>query len=71
MQAAAMTMNHDIAAQRAIAGTTPLQGVGIDLLLDDSRTPVLLPTDPVDNYIVHEYQIRDVATFCGVRERPV
>jgi uncharacterized protein YlxW (UPF0749 family) len=55
--------NSEIADQRAIAGTVPLEGNGIDLLLDDSASHALLPSDPVDNYIVHEYQIRDAANL--------
>jgi uncharacterized protein YlxW (UPF0749 family) len=62
-QQAQTVFNSEIADQRAIAGTVPLQGNGIDLLLDDSASHPLLPSDPVDNYIVHEYQIRDVANL--------
>ncbi len=60
-QQAQTVFNTEIADQRAIAGTVPLQGDGVDLLLDDSASHPLLPSDPVDNYIVHEYQIRDAA----------
>jgi uncharacterized protein YlxW (UPF0749 family) len=49
--------------QRAIAGTVPLRGAGIDLLLDDSTTRKLLPSEDPDNYIVHEYQLRDVVNL--------
>ena len=46
--------------QRAIAGTVPLQGEGIEILLDDSLQRPTLSSDDPNNYIVHEYQIRDV-----------
>jgi uncharacterized protein YlxW (UPF0749 family) len=49
--------------QQAIAGTTPLRGDGIEILLDDSTQRVLLPSEDPDNYIVHEYQIRDIANL--------
>ncbi len=49
--------------QQAIAGTTPLRGDGVEILLDDSTQRVLLPSENPDNYIVHEYQLRDIANL--------
>jgi uncharacterized protein YlxW (UPF0749 family) len=53
----------DVAMQRAIAGTVPLSGPGIQILLDDSHSHTLLPSDSPDDYIVHEYQIRDIVNL--------
>ena len=50
-----------LSEQRALAGTVPVQGTGIELLLDDSNVHSILPSDDPDKYIVHEYQIRDIA----------
>jgi uncharacterized protein YlxW (UPF0749 family) len=55
--------DRDLIQQRAIAGTLPLKGIGIDILLDDSTRQPVLPSVPVDNYIVHEYQIRDIVNL--------
>ncbi|MGH2457260.1 MAG: DUF881 domain-containing protein [Chloroflexota bacterium] len=52
-----------LATQRMLAGTVPVQGKGIDILLDDSNSQQLLPSDDPDNYIVHEYQIRDIVNL--------
>lgn len=50
-------------SERAAAGVLPLRGSAIDILLDDSTTRKLLPSENPDNYIVHEYQIRDVVNL--------
>ena len=62
-QQAQSAFNSEIAAQRAIAGTVPLSGNDVELLLDDSARHPLMLSDPADTYIVHEYQIRDVANL--------
>ncbi|HEX5417464.1 MAG TPA: DUF881 domain-containing protein [Chloroflexota bacterium] len=49
--------------QQAIAGTVPLAGQGIEVLLDDSMQHPTLPADDPNNFIVHEYQIRDVVNL--------
>jgi uncharacterized protein YlxW (UPF0749 family) len=59
-QSAVASLHQALAAQRTLAGTSPVQGPGIDILLDDSTVRTLLPSDDPDNYIVHEYQIRDI-----------
>lgn len=54
-------LQDEIARQKAIAGITPLRGPGIRIRLDDSqRNPP--PKADVNNYIIHDYQLRDVVT---------
>lgn len=59
-QSASTNLGKTLAEQRALAGTVAVKGPGIQLLLDDSNAPQPLASDDPDNYIVHEYQIRDV-----------
>jgi len=56
----AAQLSRGLGEQRAIAGTVPLKGVGIEVLLDDSLEHPTLNSDDPNNYIVHEYQIRDI-----------
>ena len=49
--------------QQAIAGTVPLAGQGIEIVLDDSLKRPTLPSDDPNDFIVHEYQIRDVVNL--------
>ena len=60
-QTAAASLSAALNAQRAFAGTVPLEGSGVEIVLDDSSMPRISPNDDPDNYLVHEYQIRDVA----------
>lgn len=54
-------LQQDLARQKVIAGITPLQGAGVKVKLDDSqRNPP--PNADVNNYIIHDYQLRDVVT---------
>jgi uncharacterized protein YlxW (UPF0749 family) len=62
-QSTMATLNAELSQQRAIAGTTALQGNGVEVLLDDNTQRVLLPSDNPDDYIVHEYQIRDIVNL--------
>lgn len=62
-QSASDDLGKALATQRMLAGTVPVQGQGIEILLDDSNTQQLLPSDDPDNYIVHEYQIRDIVNL--------
>jgi uncharacterized protein YlxW (UPF0749 family) len=62
-QTSASSLNRDLGRQRAIAGTAPLAAQGIEILLDDSTATTLLPGENADNYIVHEYQIRDIVNL--------
>ena len=59
-QATVASLGPILDEQRAMAGTLALRGNGLDLVLDDSAIPKLLPSDDPDNYIVHEYQLRDI-----------
>lgn len=52
-----------LAEQRALAGTVAVRGNGIEILLDDSTNRTILPSDDPDNYIVHEFQIRDIVNL--------
>ena len=62
-QSASATLGKALAEQRTLAGTVPVKGQGIEVLLDDSQEHALSPSDDPDNYIVHEYQIRDVVNL--------
>jgi uncharacterized protein YlxW (UPF0749 family) len=62
-QSAVASLGPVLEEQRAMAGTVPLRGAGIDILLDDSTTRKLLPSEDPDNYIVHEYQLRDIVNL--------
>ncbi len=62
-QSAIASLSKALDEQRALAGTVPVQGNGLEILLDDSNTHTLLPSDDPDNYIVHEYQIRDIVNL--------
>lgn len=53
----------ELDAQRALAGTVPIRGPGLQILLDDSNVRRILPSQDPDNYIVHEYQIRDLVNL--------
>ncbi len=57
------SFNHELATERALAGTVSLTGAGLELTLDDSSTRALQASDDPENYIVHEYQIRDVVNL--------
>lgn len=62
-EAAMASLESALAKQRAIAGTVPLQGPGIEIILDDSMQRAILSSDDPNNYIVHEYQLRDIANL--------
>ncbi len=62
-QSASDSLGKALMEQRSLAGAVPVQGQGIEILLDDSNTKQLLPSDDPDNYIVHEYQIRDIVNL--------
>ena len=54
-------IQQDLARQKMLAGITPVNGPGVKVRLDDSpRTPP--PTGDVNDYIIHDYQLRDVVT---------
>lgn len=62
-QSASAGLSQALAEQRALAGTVAVRGTGLEILLDDSTSHTLLPADNPDNYIVHEYQIRDIVNL--------
>lgn len=45
------------------AGTVPLRGAGIRLVLDDSAVKTIPPKEDPTMYIVHEYQLRDIVNL--------
>lgn len=52
----------DLDNQRILAGLVPMKGPGVKVVLDDStKSPA--PGDDLSNYIVHEYQLRDVVNL--------
>ena len=54
-------LQQELVRQKMLAGITPLKGPGVKVRLDDSqRTPP--PNADVNNYIIHDYQLRDVVT---------
>jgi uncharacterized protein YlxW (UPF0749 family) len=59
----AAELSRTLDEQQAIAGTVPLAGPGIEVVLDDSMQRPVLATDDPNNFIVHEYQIRDVVNL--------
>lgn len=53
-------LNAELERQKVLAGVVPLTGHGLRVTLDDSAT-TKIPTDAdPSNYIIHEYQLRDV-----------
>ncbi len=62
-ESATTNLGKALAEQRALAGTVAVRGTGIEILLDDSTNRTLLPSEDPDNYIVHEYQIRDIVNL--------
>ena len=53
----------DLEAQRIVAGLRPMRGPGIRLTLADSAAENLPPNADPNNYIVHDYDIRDVVNL--------
>lgn len=62
-RSASADLGEMLAEQRALAGTVAVDGTGVEILLDDSTVQQLLPSDDPDNYIVHEFQIRDIVNL--------
>jgi uncharacterized protein YlxW (UPF0749 family) len=46
--------------QKLLAGVVPLKGRGLRVVLDDSATTKIPADADLSNYIIHEYQLRDV-----------
>lgn len=51
----------EVERQRLVAGMVPLKGAGVRILLDDSPRSPPSGTD-LSNYLVHDYQLRDVVS---------
>lgn len=47
-------------AEKLLAGTVPVRGAGLRVVLDDSSVKNIPPKDDPSMYIIHEYQLRDV-----------
>ncbi|HEV8637707.1 MAG TPA: DUF881 domain-containing protein [Chloroflexota bacterium] len=47
-------------SEKVLAGTVPLRGPGLRVLLDDSAVKTIPTSEDPGMYIVHEYQLRDV-----------
>lgn len=52
----------NIDQQRLVTGLVPLRGQGATVTLDDSARPVG-PTDDANNFIIHDYELRDVVSL--------
>ncbi len=52
----------ELERQRLLAGLTPVYGPGVLVVLDDSKVQIPPGADP-NNYIVHEYDLRDVVNL--------
>ncbi len=51
----------DLEEQKMLAGTVSVRGPGLKILLDDSSVKTIPPKEDPAMYLVHEYQLRDVA----------
>jgi uncharacterized protein YlxW (UPF0749 family) len=59
-QADLAQLSAELDDQKVIAGTVPVRGPGVRIVLDDSSLKTIPPKDDPALYIVHEYQLRDV-----------
>jgi uncharacterized protein YlxW (UPF0749 family) len=53
-------INEALARERIAAGAVPLVGPGLVASYDDSTSPVVSPNEDPANYILHDYDLRDV-----------
>jgi uncharacterized protein YlxW (UPF0749 family) len=53
-------LSAELDEQKVIAGTVPVRGPGVRVVLDDSSVKTIPPKEDPALYIVHEYQLRDV-----------
>ena len=53
-------LNTQLESQRILAGLVALHGPGVQVVLDDSAVKNIPSGDDVANYIIHDYDIRDV-----------
>jgi uncharacterized protein YlxW (UPF0749 family) len=56
-------LDSELEAQRTLAGMIPLVGPGVQVILDDSQAKNLPAGEDPNNYIVHDYDIRDVVSI--------
>jgi uncharacterized protein YlxW (UPF0749 family) len=56
-------LSADLAEEKLAAGTVPVRGPGVRILLDDSAVKTIPPKEDPAMYIVHEYQLRDVVNL--------
>ena len=54
-------LNNELDAQRAIAGLTAVRGLGVVVTLDDSNIRNIPASSDPDAYLVHEFDVQDVA----------
>jgi len=59
-QADLADLSAEVDEAKLIAGTVPVHGPGLRVLLDDSSVRTIPPKDDPEMYIVHDYQLRDV-----------
>jgi uncharacterized protein YlxW (UPF0749 family) len=53
-------INNEIARQRIASGTVAVRGTGVTITLDDSTARSIPENEDPANYILHEYDLRDV-----------
>jgi uncharacterized protein YlxW (UPF0749 family) len=56
-------LSADLEREKMLAGTVPVHGVGVRLVLDDSSVKTIPPKEDPELYIVHEYQLRDIVNL--------
>lgn len=56
-------LNAELEAQRLMAGMVPLVGPGVQVVLDDSSAKTIPAGEDATNYIIHDYDIRDVVSL--------
>ena len=59
---AAATLAADVDRQKLAAGLVPVRGPGLLVTLDDSSR-VVGPADDANNFIVHDYELRDIISL--------
>lgn len=55
-------LQSEVQRQRFLAGLTPVEGPGVIITLDDSQVQAR-PNDHSNRYLVHDYNLRDVANL--------
>jgi uncharacterized protein YlxW (UPF0749 family) len=58
----AKTVTADLDQQRLLAGLIAVRGPGVLVTLDDSPK-IIGPADDANNYIIHDYELRDVISL--------